>query len=252
MKKHTRALALALALLLCLSLAACSSGDTGGGNDDDGDISGGTPDSFEGMVKDPAYMASEGMYSGDWVDPGKRELEIELSDDGQELRFYVYASEDLITASGFIQTSPEYSADYFYNEYDGIAYHCWFSDDGTLNVYELGEFVRDDDSGDDVDDRVKALAGVWYLDGDESSSSCLQIGMDGKWQLYEDNDGEPSLVDRGISISYIDENAYSARSVLKDPLDPDQSPIIYDISLADDNTLYWGGEYDCYIRVRLI
>ena len=245
MKKSRNIAALVLALLMCLSLAACGDGDSGGSKDDD--ISGGTPDTFEGMVKDSAYMASKGMYSGDWVDPDKRELEIESSDDGQELRFTIYASDEMITASGFIQTSPEYSADYFYNENDGIAYHCWFADDGTLNVYSLGEFIRDD-SDDDVDERVKALAGVWYLDGDENSLNCLQIGLDGKWQLYEDVDGEPTLVDRGISIRYIDENAFSAISVLTDDLEWNAQAVRYDISLADDNTLYWGGEYDCYMR----
>ncbi len=244
MNKCRNIAALVLALLMCLSLAACGDGDSGG-NDDD--ISGGTPDTFEGMVKDPAYMADKGMYSGDWVYPDHRELEIEPSDDGQELRFTIYSSDEFISASGFIQTSPEYNADYFYNECDGYAYHCWFADDGTLNVYELGEFVRDD-SDDDVDENVKKLAGVWYLDGDENSMNYLQIGRDGKWQLYEDNDGEPALVDRGISIRYIDENAFSAVSVLTDDLEWNAIAVRYDISLADDNTLYWGDEYDCYMR----
>ncbi len=240
MKKHIKALALITALLLCLSLAACGS-DNGGGNDDDGDISGGTPDSFEGMVKDSAYMAARGMYLGDWEDAARHELEIELSDDGQELRFTLYEGDDIITASGFIQTSPEYSADYFYNEYDGIAYHCWFADDGTLNVYELGEFTKEADDGDDIDDDIKELAGMWYLDGDENAASCLQIGMDGKWVLYEDNNGSTSLIDSG-SIQFVGDDAYSAVSEQFDD-------VAYDIAVADDNTLYWGGEYDCYMRL---
>lgn len=235
MKKSRNIAALVLALLMCLSLAACSSG----GNNDD-DISGGTPDTFEGMVKDSAYMASKGMYSGDWEDSSQRELEIELSDDGQELRFVLYDSSDSIEASGFIQTSPEYSADYFYNENDGIAYHCWFADDGTLNVYSLGEFTKEADDDDAIDDDVKELAGMWYLDGDENATSCLQIGMDGKWVLYEDNNGSTSLIDSG-SIKLIGDDAYSAVSEQFDD-------VAYDISLADDNTLYWGGEYDCYMR----
>ncbi len=234
MKKRRNFIALVLALLLCLSLAACGDGST-----KDDDISGGTPDSFEGMVKDPAYMADKGMYSGDWEDSDHRELEIELSDDGQELRFTLYAGDEIITASGFIQISPEYSADYFYNEYDGIAYHCWFADDGTLNVYELGEFTKEAD--DDIDDDAKELAGMWYLDGDENAASCLQIGMDGKWVLYEDSDGSTSLIDSG-SIQYIGDDAYSAVS---DQFDD----AAYDIAVAGDgNTLYWGGEYDCYMR----
>ncbi len=238
MNKCRNIAALLLAMLMCLSLAACSSGDNGG-NDDD--ISGGTPDTFEGMVKDSAYTASKGMYSGDWVDPDKRELEIEPSDDGQELRFTIYASDEIITASGFIQTSPEYSADYFYNEYDGFAYHCWFADDGSLNVYSLGVFTKEADDDDDIDDDVKELAGMWYLDGDENAASCLQIGMDGKWALYEDSDGSTSLIDSG-SIQYIGDDAYSAVS---DQFDN----VAYDIAIAGDgNTLYWGGEYDCYMR----
>ncbi len=236
MKKRRNFIALVLALLLCLSLAACGDGST-----KDDDISGGTPDSFEGMVKDPAYMADKGMYSGDWEDSDHRELEIELSDDGQELRFTLYAGDEIITAGGFIQTSPEYSADYFYNEFDGVAYHCWFADDGSLNVYSLGVFTKEADDDDDIDDDVKELAGMWYLDGDENAASCLQIGMDGKWILYEDSDGSTSLIDSG-SIQYIGDDAYSAVSEQFDD-------VAYDIAVAGDgNTLYWGGEYDCYMR----
>ncbi len=239
MKKIRNIAALVLALLMCLSLAACSDSDSGGNKDDD--ISGGTPDTFEGMVKDSAYMASKGMYSGDWEDSSQRELEIELSDDGQELRFVLYDSSDSIEASGFIQTSPEYSADYFCNEHDGIAYHCWFADDGTLNVYSLGEFTKEADDDDDIDDDVKELAGMWYLDGDANAASCLQIGMDGKWVLYEDSNGSTSLIDSG-SIKLIGDDAYSAVSEQFDD-------VAYDISLADDDILYWGGEYDCYMRL---
>ncbi len=236
MKKRRNFIALVLALLLCLSLAACGDGST-----KDDDISGGTPDSFEGMVKDSAYMADKGMYSGDWEDSDHRELEIELSDDGQELRFTLYAGDEIITAGGFIQISPEYSADYFYNEFDGVAYHCWFADDGSLNVYSLGVFTKEADDDDDIDDDVKELAGMWYLDGDENAASCLQIGMDGKWVLYEDSDGSTSLIDSG-SIQYIGDDAYSAVSEQFDD-------VAYDIAVAGDgNTLYWGGEYDCYMR----
>ncbi len=237
MKKLGNIAVLVLTLLMCLSLAAC--GDGVSGNDDD--ISGGTPDAFEGMVKDSAYMADKGMYSGDWEDSDHRELEIELSNDGQELRFTIYAGDESITAGGFIQVSPEYSADYFYNEYDGIAYHCWFANDGSLNVYSLGVFTKEADDDDDIDDDVKELAGMWYLDGDENAASCLQIGMDGKWVLYEDSDGSTSLIDSG-SIQHIGDDAYSAVSEQFDD-------VAYDIAVAGDgNTLYWGSEYDCYMR----
>ena len=129
MKSLKKYLALVLALLMCLSLSACGNDDAG---DDDGDVSGSAPDSFEGMVKDDEPVADYGMYCGMWTGSDGREMEVEKDDQTQETRFVLYSSDgEEIDASGYIQLSTEYSADYFYNEHDGVAYHSWFDEDGT-------------------------------------------------------------------------------------------------------------------------
>lgn len=133
MKNRKSYYSLLLALVLCLCLTAC-----GGSDDtiDDGgeDYSGNevnTPDSFEGMVKDSELATNYAMYWGTWVDADNNsELIVAMADSGDEVRFDLY-QDGSIEASGFVQFSQEYSGDYFYNEFDGWAHHCWLADDGT-------------------------------------------------------------------------------------------------------------------------
>ncbi len=233
MKSLKKCLALVLALLMCLSLAACGNDNTGG--DDGDDVSGSAPDSFEGMVKDDEPVADYGMYCGLWVCGDGREMEVEKDEETRETRFVLYSVDgEEIDASGYIQLSTEYSADYFYNEHDGVAYRSRFDEDGTLNVYSFGTFTKNDDT-------PSIAAGTWYLDGSESATSRLQIGEDGKWMLYEDADSDPALIDSG-SIEAIGDGVYSAVS-------EQFEDVAYDITLTDESTLYWGGENDCYMRL---
>ena len=115
MKNWKRYFALALALIMILCLAAC-----GGKDDYDGDV-GGTPDSFEGMVKDSQLLMDYAMYWGTWTGEDGSELIVERNDEGDEVRYELWDSDENLTASGFVQFSQEYSADYFYNEHDGMA-----------------------------------------------------------------------------------------------------------------------------------
>ena len=142
---------------MCLSLAAC-----GGGGEE---IT--TPAWFEGMVSDSQNKVDINAYGGTWTgDSGS--MVVELSESGDEVRFALYDAAGEITASGFIQTEPQYSADYFYNEHDGIAHRCSVPGD-ILEVDGFGEFtkVSGDKQGDDVGDGdYSALAGEWYQDYD--------------------------------------------------------------------------------------
>ena len=142
---------------MCLSLAAC-----GGGGEE---IT--TPAWFEGMVSDSQNKVDINTYGGTWTgDSGS--MVVELSESGDEVRFALYDAAGEITASGFIQTEPQYSADYFYNEHDGIAHRCSVPGD-ILEVDGFGEFtkVSGDKQGDDVGDGdYSALAGEWYQDYD--------------------------------------------------------------------------------------
>ena len=136
MKNRKSYYSLLLALVLCLCLTACGgSGDTidDGGEDYSGNEVN-TPDSFEGMVKDSELATNYAMYWGTWVDADNNsELIVAMADSGDEVRFDLY-QDGSIEASGFVQFSQEYSGDYFYNEFDGWAHHCWLADDGTLQI----------------------------------------------------------------------------------------------------------------------
>ena len=250
MKNRKSYYSLLLALALCLCLTACGgSGDTidDGGEDYSGNEVN-TPDSFEGMVKDSELATNYAMYWGTWVDADNNsELIVAMADSGDEVRFDLYQDGN-IEASGFVQFSQEYSGDYFYNEFDGGAHHCWLADDGTLQIEGFGGFEKDTSAGDmdasdtgDADADVSALAGMWYLDGDVNAASWIEFDGSGIWTLYERSaEGDWSEVDYG-TLRANGDNQYEAVSDAYED-------VSYDLYLADDNAMYWGGENDYYQR----
>lgn len=155
MRRFIKYLLPALLLVLCLSLAAC-----GGGGDADTDTDA-APDSFEGMVKDGERMASLSDYGGTWAGDDGSTMLVEAGGDGDEVRFALYDTGDEVTASGFIQSVPDYGCDYFYNEHDGVAYRSRL---------------------DEAD-----------------APSILVIDQAGGWELMErpGGDGDPTMVDCG-------------------------------------------------------
>lgn len=257
---------LALSLALCLSLAACGSdsGENNDGGDTDGMLSvtgysdpvednadletAEAPGSFEGLVKDSMLLPDENTYLGTWLGEDNSELIVELSEAGDEVRFALYDPSDEITASGFIQYVPDYSADYFYNEHDGMAYHSWMGDSGELQVDGIGTFskVSGDVPGETVGDLgYESLAGTWYLDAEADAVSILEIDELGNWTLYERpaGDGDPNEVDYGTIRPNPDgEDLYDAVSDMFED-------VVYDMTVIDDNVLYWGGENDYYEKM---
>lgn len=229
--KNSKVLYLLLALVMCLSLAAC-----GGGGDE---IT--TPAWFEGMVSDSQNKADINTYGGTWTgDSGS--MVVELSESGDEVRFALYDAAGEITASGFIQTEPQYSADYFYNEHDGIAHRCSVPGD-ILEVDGFGEFTKV--SGDKQGDGdYSALAGEWYQDGEQDALSVIEIKADGSWSLLElmDGDTERTAVDWGKLQTAEGEGAYSAVS-------DNFEDVAYDMTVIDGTTFYWGGENDNYQKL---
>lgn len=240
MKKAKKYLALLLALALCLGLTAC-----GGGSSDD--VSG-PPDSFEGLVKDSERMPNLYVYGGAWSDEDGCTLIVATSDSGDEVRFALYDADEEVTASGFIQSVPEYDYDYFYNEHDGVAYRSWSDEVGALHVATLGTFTQmtGDAPGENIGDTgYESLTGVWYLDGAADADSIIVISAAGTWSLEErpGGDGDPTEVDWGtLSVNPDGEGLYYASSALFDD-------VVYDMIVADYDVMYWGGEYDCYQRV---
>lgn len=233
--KNSKVLYLLLAFVMCLSLAAC-----GGGGEE---II--TPAWFEGMVSDSQNKVDINAYGGTWTgDSGS--MVVELSESGDEVRFALYDAAGEITASGFIQTEPQYSADYFYNEHDGIAHRCSVPGD-TLEVDGFGEFtkVSGDKQGDDVGvGDYSALAGEWYQDGEQDALSVIEIKADGSWSLLElmDGDSERTAVDWGKLQTAEGEGAYSAVS-------DNFEDVAYDMTVIDGTTFYWGGENDNYQKL---
>lgn len=249
MKNRKSYYSLLLALVLCLCLTACGgSGDTidDGGEDYSGNEVN-TPDSFEGMVKDSELATNYAMYWGTWVDADNNsELIVAMADSGDEIRFDLY-QDGSIEASGFVQFSQEYSGDYFYNEFDGWAHHCWLADDGTLQIEGFGGFEKDASAGDmdasdtGAADDVSALAGMWYLDGDVNAASWIEFDGSGIWTLYERSaEGDWSEVDYGTLRANGDSQYEAVSDAYED--------VSYDLYLADDNAMYWGGENDYYQR----
>lgn len=233
--KKSKVLYLLLTLAMCLSLAACGGGDEG--------IT--TPAWFEGMVSDSQNKADFSLYGGTWTGDGGS-LVVEMSESGDEVRFALYDANNEITASGFIQTEPQYSADYFYNEHDGVAHLCSVPGD-VLTVDGFGEFTKtggdkqDDDAGGED---YSALAGEWYLDGEQDALSVIEIRADGSWSLMElmDGDSEHTAVDWGKLQTADDEGAYSAVS-------DNFEDVAYDMTVVDGTTFYWGGENDNYQKL---
>lgn len=233
--RNSKVLYLLLAFVMCLSLAAC-----GGGGEE---IT--TPAWFEGMVSDSQNKVDINAYGGTWTgDSGS--MVVELSESGDEVRFALYDAAGEITASGFIQTEPQYSADYFYNEHDGIAHRCSVPGD-TIEVDGFGEFtkVSGDKQGDDVGgEDYSALAGEWYQDGEQDALSVIEIKADGSWSLLElmDGDTERTAVDWGKLQTAEGEGAYSAVS-------DNFEDVAYDMTVIDGTTFYWGGENDNYQKL---
>ena len=207
-------------------------------------------------MKDTAQLtANYAMYRGVWLGDGGT-LVVEESADGDEMRFVLYDAGENIAASGFIQLVQEYSADYFYNEHDGVAYQ--FSADGSsVNIYSLGSFTyemsldefdaqAEDYNSSDSSVDLSYLAGIWYLDGDLDADSYIYIDSSGGlWGLYERAPGaEATEVDGGFisAPTDVDDVYYAVSTTYQD--------VTYEFTLFDTDSIVWGGENDYYERLE--
>ena len=242
MKSMKKYVSLLLALVLCLMLTACGGGDDGGdGNNDVPD----TPDTIEDLVKDSALMADLYVCGGAWAGEDGSTMLVATSEGGDEVRFALYDAGEALTASGFIQSVPEYDYDYFYNEHDGVAYRCWSDEVGALHVAYLGTFSKmlGDAPGENIGDTgYEALEGVWYLDGEAGAASCIEIDQFGNWTLYERAGGDGDMTEVDCGTLETDEENLDRYFAVSDQFDD----VVYDFNVIDNSVMYWGGEYDYY------
>lgn len=244
--KHLKTyLSFALTLAFCLSLAACGESNEDYGDDGSDYNLYGVPDSFEGLVKDSEQMSNLYLYGGAWKGEDGGTLISATNDDGDEVRFALYDSDEEVTASGFIQFVPEYDCDYFYNEHDGMAYRSWFDEVGSLHVAELGTFTQmtGDAPGENIGDTgYEALEGIWYLDGEAGAASCIEIDQFGNWTLYERAGGDGDMTEVDYGTLETDEENLDRYFAVSDQFDD----VVYDFNVIDNSVMYWGGEYDYY------
>ena len=71
--------------------------------------------------------------------------------------------------------------------------------------------------------------------------SRLEVTADGVWTLLDCTGVMAAMMDYGELIHSQEEGSWFARSTMLDDVE-------YNVTVADENILYWGGEYDCYIR----
>lgn len=235
MKNRKKCAAVLLALAMCICLAAC--GDSGNA----------VPDSIENMAIDDSVACDYSSFLGTWVDESGNVLTVEVY---ERTRYDLSDSDDNLITAGDFQYIPDYGYVYANDDYKGVAYRCWFDESNALHIESLGVFnkVSGDTPGETVGDVIDylPLAGSWLLDGSADALSDLEIDELGNWTLYErpDSDSDYAEVDCGTVAANPngEEGQYYAVSVLYDD-------VVYDFVVAEEGVLYWGGEYDCYMRM---
>lgn len=234
-----KSISLALALLLCLSLTAC-------GGSDSGDESDTAPETFEGLVIDDSVAYDYSGFFGTWIGEDDAVLTVE---DYSGTRFDLSDADDALLASGNLQYVERYGYVYAYNEHDGIAYQCWFDGDNALHIESVGIFtkVSGDVPGETIgdEDSIAALAGRWFLNGDENADCMIYIRPDGTWEYLTliDDDNIPTVTNSGTIADTSDGGGeYCASSVWYE----DEA---YDFYVIDGNTMYFGEESEYYARL---
>ena len=239
MKHLKKYLPLVLALALCLSLAACGGEDGGDGSDI-------APATFEGLVIDDSIAYDYSEFLGVWIGEDDAVLTVE---DYNGTRFDLSDVNDELLASGNLQYEEKDGYVYAYNEHDGVAYQCWFDADNALHIESVGTFakVSGDVPGETIgdEDYVTALAGRWFLNGEEDADCMIDIRPDGTWEYLTliDGDETPTITNSGTIADVSDGGGeYCASSVWYE----DEA---YDFYVVDGNTMYWGEEGECYARL---
>lgn len=229
MKRWKPYASLLLALMMCLGLAAC-----GGGEDEDT-----APATIEGIVIDDSVEYDYDVFLGTWLGEEDTMLTVEKFDDGRA-HFLLSDANDEWIASGIFQYAEEYGYVYAHNDYDGIAYQCWFGESDTPYIDTLGTFtkVSGDVPGDTIGDEsgldISALSGSWLPDGETDAETTIDISDD-TWVLWMlDSDGMWGMMDSG-SLQDLGDGDFAAIS--------EYDGEVYEIFLVDNETMFWNDDY---------
>lgn len=103
----------------------------------------------------------------------------------------------------------------------------------------LGSWQGEEESFD-----FQPLEGTWAMDGVKNPKSVLDIDDEGGWHLRErpGKKGKFKEVDSG-TLRAKGEGRFEAVS-------DDHEGVVYDMTVVDKKTLYWGGENDHYQKMK--
>lgn len=234
MKNLKKYMGLLLALVMCLSLVAC----------------GGAPDKLKVIVIDDSVVYDYSAFSGTWSGENDSILVMKEEEDGRK-HFILSDADDEWIASGLFQYAEEYGCVYAHNDYDGIAYRCWFDEDNTLHISSLGTFskVNGDVPGENVSGTDYGfLAGKWHIrEGYSDSDYTIEFWDDGSWSFLEWDE----TVDMDIALDWgtleVDEDYVKQYRAVSNVADR-----YYEVTIVDEETLCWNapGESACfYVKI---
>ena len=99
------------------------------------------PSIIEDLALDDSVEYDYSIFLGTWLDEESSVLAVEEYDDGR-VHYTLSDADDYGIAGGVFQYVEEYGYVYAYNDFDGIAYICWFDEDYTLNIDSVGSFTK--------------------------------------------------------------------------------------------------------------
>ena len=127
-----------------------------------------------------------------------------------------------------------------------MAHRTWIDSENSdvLRMDTFGIFTRAPEGAEEESFDFQPLEGTWAMDGAKNPKSVLDIDDEGGWHLRErpGKKGKFKEVDSG-TLRAKGEGRFEAVS-------DDHEGVVYDMTVVDKKTLYWGGENDHYQKMK--